>query len=188
MADHDEAEQAPPESGTELETGVVTVSIDRGRCMGSANCLYWAPAVFDLDVEGIAIVIGPVDEIDDRARQAATMCPTGAISIGGASAADASPAESTGLLSVRHDRVGRRYVIERGGHELGHLAYEVGGGDALTLTHTEIDPTERRKGLASVLVAVALDDMAQRSQRVLPACSYVSAFIDRHPGFADLVV
>ena len=54
-------------------------SIDRLACMGSGNCLYWAPDVFDLDDDGIAIVIGDVAEGDDRVQQAATNCPTGAI-------------------------------------------------------------------------------------------------------------
>jgi ferredoxin len=51
--------------------------------MGSGNCLYWAPDVFDLDDDGIAIVIGEVAEGDDRVRQAATNCPTGAIRLNG---------------------------------------------------------------------------------------------------------
>ncbi|MGA2303204.1 MAG: ferredoxin [Acidimicrobiales bacterium] len=59
-----------------------TASIDRQACMGSGNCLYWAPEVFDLDDDGIAVVIGEVAENDDRVQQAATNCPTGAIRIG----------------------------------------------------------------------------------------------------------
>ena len=49
--------------------------IDRQACMGSGNCLYWAPDVFDLDDDGVAVVIGEVADGDDRARQAADNCP-----------------------------------------------------------------------------------------------------------------
>ena len=33
------------------------ITIDRELCMGSGNCSFWAPGVFDLDDEGIAIVV-----------------------------------------------------------------------------------------------------------------------------------
>ena len=35
------------------------ITIDRELCMGSGNCSFWAPGVFDLDDEGIAIVARP---------------------------------------------------------------------------------------------------------------------------------
>jgi ferredoxin len=41
--------QAPPE-----------VEIDREACMGSGNCMFWAPDVFDLDDDGVAVVHGDI--------------------------------------------------------------------------------------------------------------------------------
>ena len=35
------------------------IQIDRDACMGSGNCSFWAPGVFDLDDDGIAIVLDP---------------------------------------------------------------------------------------------------------------------------------
>ena len=35
------------------------ITIDREACMGSGNCSFWAPGVFDLDDDGIAIVARP---------------------------------------------------------------------------------------------------------------------------------
>jgi ferredoxin len=55
------------------------VVIDRAACMGSGNCAYWSPEVFDLDDEGIAVVIGEVTDHEDRVQLAATNCPTSAI-------------------------------------------------------------------------------------------------------------
>ena len=69
-----------PESDAASSAGLPSVAIiDRQACMGSGNCLYWAPDVFDLDDDGVAVVIGEVPDGDDRARQAADNCPTGAI-------------------------------------------------------------------------------------------------------------
>ncbi len=57
------------------------IEIDRGLCMGSGNCSFWAPAVFDLDDEGLAVVIDPAGAPEDKIVLAGQGCPTQAISI-----------------------------------------------------------------------------------------------------------
>ncbi len=47
--------------------------------MGSGNCLYWAPGVFDLDDAGVAIVTGDLSDNEENVRLAAKNCPTKAI-------------------------------------------------------------------------------------------------------------
>lgn len=60
------------------------VVIDRDACMGSGNCVFWAPGVFDLDDDGVARVCGDPRGHEDRVRSAADNCPTRAIHIEGA--------------------------------------------------------------------------------------------------------
>jgi ferredoxin len=60
---------------------VIRIEIDRDRCVGSGNCLFWAPGTFDLDSEGVSVVIDPVGDDEDAIRVAAEGCPTRAISI-----------------------------------------------------------------------------------------------------------
>jgi ferredoxin len=48
--------------------------------MGSGNCSYWAPGLFDLDDDGIAAVIGDPTGRDEDIRLAVEACPTRAIS------------------------------------------------------------------------------------------------------------
>ncbi|MHB1519024.1 MAG: ferredoxin [Acidimicrobiales bacterium] len=57
----------------------VEISVDREKCMGSGNCVYWAPQVFDLDDDGMAIVVGDPLCDDERVLLAARNCPTEAI-------------------------------------------------------------------------------------------------------------
>lgn len=60
----------------------IQVTVDRKKCMGYANCVATAPELFDLDDEGIAVVIGELPdtpESEDRARRAARSCPASAI-------------------------------------------------------------------------------------------------------------
>ena len=57
------------------------IEINRDVCMGSGNCLFWAPGVFDLDDEGIAIVIDPAGAPEDKIALAVDGFPTRAITI-----------------------------------------------------------------------------------------------------------
>ena len=57
------------------------VDIDRDVCMGSGNCVYGAPGVFDLDDKGVAIVLDPTASPEDKVILAAKNCPTRAISV-----------------------------------------------------------------------------------------------------------
>jgi ferredoxin len=57
------------------------VEIDRDVCMGSGNCLYWAPGVFDLDDDSIAFVVDTSGASEDDVVSAATKCPTHAITV-----------------------------------------------------------------------------------------------------------
>jgi ferredoxin len=58
------------------------ISIDRSRCVGSGNCAYWAPGVFDLDdEEGLAVVLDPEASDLDHIRAAERGCPTQAIRV-----------------------------------------------------------------------------------------------------------
>lgn len=66
------------------------IDIDREKCMGSGNCSYWAVNTFDLDDEGLAIVIDPDGDDIDKVRNAERGCPTNAITL-----SDTAPSSST---------------------------------------------------------------------------------------------
>ena len=57
------------------------ISIDREACMGSGNCSFWAPATFDLDDDGVAIVTDADGDGEEKAVLAAQGCPTQAIEV-----------------------------------------------------------------------------------------------------------
>ena len=57
------------------------ISINREACMGSGNCSFWAPGVFDLDDDGIAIVVDREAQPEDKVILAAQGCPTQAITV-----------------------------------------------------------------------------------------------------------
>ena len=60
-------------------------------------------------------------------------------------------------------------------------------GDTITFTHTIVPPALEGQGVGSRLVKAALDDARAKGLRVVPQCSFVAAYIDRHPEYRDLV-
>jgi predicted GNAT family acetyltransferase len=79
-----------------------------------------------------------------------------------------------------------RYEITVDGSRVGLLSYRLAAG-VITFQHAEIDPSSEHRGLGSRLVADALDDARARGLAVRPLCPFVAAYIDSHPGYADLV-
>lgn len=59
----------------------LSIEINRELCMGSGNCSFWAPGVFDLDDDGVAIVFDPTGEPEEKVILAAQGCPTQAIAV-----------------------------------------------------------------------------------------------------------
>ena len=60
---------------------MIRVTINRSSCEGYGNCLRAAPAVFDLDGDGLALVLTqPGDDQLARIRRASYDCPTDSIS------------------------------------------------------------------------------------------------------------
>jgi ferredoxin len=57
------------------------IRIDTERCMGSGNCVFWAPDTFDLADEGHSEVTDPEATDEERLRVTADGCPVGAISL-----------------------------------------------------------------------------------------------------------
>jgi predicted GNAT family acetyltransferase len=80
-----------------------------------------------------------------------------------------------------------RYELLVDGHRVGFIAYRTEPG-VVVLVHTDIDPAVEGRGLGSVLVAGALDDLRARGLHVVPFCPFVRAYIRRHPEYRDLVV
>ena len=60
-------------------------------------------------------------------------------------------------------------------------------GDVLVLHHTEVPPALQGQGLAGELVQAVLDWARAQGLHVRPTCSYVAAYMRRHPETQDLL-
>jgi predicted GNAT family acetyltransferase len=56
------------------------------------------------------------------------------------------------------------------------------------MTHTEVPPEFEGKGVGSQLVKGALEIVKNDGKRVRPLCTFVAAYIKRHPEYQPLAV
>ncbi len=86
-----------------------------------------------------------------------------------------------------HDRPERqRYELEAGGELAAIIEYRL-NGDCIALLHTEVQPAHEGGGIGSQIARHALDDARRRGLKVVPSCSFIAAYVQRHPQYQDLV-
>jgi len=86
---------------------------------------------------------------------------------------------------VRDDSARRRFELEVDG-ALAFIDYRRDGGKLL-LTRAEVPPALRGGGVGSALVKGTLDLVRQRGEKVVPVCSFVAHYMQRHPEVQDLL-
>ncbi len=79
-----------------------------------------------------------------------------------------------------------RYELLLDGRRIGLLAYRR-REHQIAFTHTEVAPACEGRGFGSRLAAAALDDARRQGLAVVPICPFISAYIERHPEYRDLV-
>ena len=88
-------------------------------------------------------------------------------------------------VEIRHNAAARRFeaAIDK---LLCRCDYRMHGG-TMMLVHTEVPPQLEGRGFASMLVRAAFDHARKNGLDVLPVCSFVSAWVRRHPEVEPLL-
>ncbi len=89
-------------------------------------------------------------------------------------------------VTVVHHSDDEYYELLVDGQQAGLLVYHVIGSH-LSITHTVIEQTYRGRGLSSVLISRALDDIRTRFATVSNYCPVVSRFVEKNPEYGDLL-
>ncbi len=97
----------------------------------------------------------------------------------------ATPDESGASLEVRHNAVAGRFeaTVEGG---IAHVDYRR-EGDVMRIFHTEVPAAAAGRGIAGQVVRAALAHAREHRLAVLPMCSYVRDYMQRHPETDDLL-
>lgn len=88
-------------------------------------------------------------------------------------------------MQIRNNESESRFEYEVDG-KLAVVEYTMAPG-RITFVHTEVPKELSGQGIAQKLVTTALDHARSEKLRVVPLCSYVATYIQRHPEYRDLV-
>ena len=86
---------------------------------------------------------------------------------------------------VQHATAAQRFELHAEG--VTALAEYLRENGRVIFTHTFVPPEMRGKGLAESLVRAALAWARAEKLKVVPQCSYVARFIERHAEYRDLL-
>ncbi len=89
-------------------------------------------------------------------------------------------------VEVRHDSAAGKFFAVVDGAEC-TLSYRPRGEGVLEYASTYTPPELRGRGIAGQVVRFALEHARERGIKVIPSCSYVAAYIARHPEYEELV-
>ena len=93
--------------------------------------------------------------------------------------------ESAMSDAIRDNRALHRFEMDAGGQTA--VAYYALAPGVITFNHTEVPEVLRGRGIASRLIRGALEAARAAHLKVVPRCSFVSAYLARHPEFNELV-
>ncbi len=88
--------------------------------------------------------------------------------------------------TVIHEPDAHRFIVRELGHEAYLLYYEL-PDKVLDYAETQTPNEIRGRGIATALIRFALGYARDNGYRIVPRCSFVSTYIDRHHEYADLV-
>ncbi len=80
-----------------------------------------------------------------------------------------------------------RYTIAVEGNEVGHAEFIDRDGRRV-FTHTEVDENYEGRGLATILIAEALQATRDAGLRIVAKCPMVANNVGKHDEFKDFVV
>ena len=89
-------------------------------------------------------------------------------------------------MTIRHNEQESQFEIIIDGHTA-YSSYDLEDPNRIVFTHTVVPDELSGRGVAGEIVKHALDHARKRNLTVVPQCSYVAAYIERHKEYQDLL-
>jgi predicted GNAT family acetyltransferase len=89
------------------------------------------------------------------------------------------------MNKIEHNTDAKSFELKLEGHRC-ELDYTL-RDKVMTITHTGVPTALGGRGLAAEITKFALDHAQAQGWKVIPQCSYVAAYIKKHPEYSALV-
>jgi predicted GNAT family acetyltransferase len=90
------------------------------------------------------------------------------------------------MARVEKNTAACRYELQVNG-ETALVQYRNEGDDTVRLVHTEVPQAPKGRGIASILAKGVLESVRAEGRTVMPQCTFIAGYIERHPEYQDLV-
>jgi predicted GNAT family acetyltransferase len=90
-------------------------------------------------------------------------------------------------VDVRDVPSGDRHEGTLDGEVIGWVTYRRADDGVVHLTHAEVLPHVGGRGVGTSLVQAALDDLAERGERIVPICGFVRNVVRDNPRYHELL-
>ena len=89
-------------------------------------------------------------------------------------------------MRIEHNQQTKRFEVHIDGY-IGYLEYNEKSDKVLDFTHTIVPRELGGRGIGSSLVKHGLDYARENDYKVIPSCSFVEAYINKHEGYRELL-
>ncbi|MGE3917387.1 MAG: GNAT family N-acetyltransferase [Hyphomicrobiaceae bacterium] len=90
------------------------------------------------------------------------------------------------MQQITDNKAANRFEMAFDGHTA-FVTYRRTGAGVISLDHAEVPRALEGRGHGGTLVRATLDAVRAEGLKVVPRCSFVAAYIRRHPDYADLL-
>jgi len=89
-------------------------------------------------------------------------------------------------VEIKHDKQNNIFFALVNGKEA-YLRYLITVNGEMNMIKTYVPPELRGHGVAAEVVKAGLEYAKEKGYKVIPSCSYVEAYIERHKEYISLV-
>lgn len=80
-----------------------------------------------------------------------------------------------------------RFVLKEDGKEVAEITWQMKGLRHMVVDHTFVDSSQRGKGMAEKLVLEVIAKAKREDLKLIPTCSYVISYFEKHPEYRELL-
>jgi uncharacterized protein len=88
---------------------------------------------------------------------------------------------------IKHDETQKKFSVVINGLTA-FISYETPRPGVMDLQHTFVPEDLRGMSLAGRLTEFALEHARQHGDKIMPTCSYIKKYLEKHPQYAELDV
>lgn len=89
------------------------------------------------------------------------------------------------MTTINHNPTASRFELQQKG-QIAYLSYQ-DQGDTLVYDHTIVPEALSGQGIGSQLVKHALNYAREQGKQIVPQCSFVAHYINKHPEYQELI-